>query len=360
MLRPVLPRVTILVLNWNSWRDTIECLESVFRIDTPGIRVVICDNASTDGSPLKLRAWAAGQLESAPRSTDPRLRALTVPPVPKPIPIVECAVEEVLTGGGAAHDGARLVLIHTGANRGFAGGCNVGIRYALVRDDFDFLWILNNDTVVDPHALSAMLTRMAAAPGAGICGSTLLLYDTPDTVQTLGGATYDRVLGIVRHIGADRNREAPRPTEREVESAMRYVVGASMLVSKVFLRDVGLMSEEYFLYYEELDWAVRARGRYTLCVALDSIVYHKEGGSIGTSSVPGRGSITSDYYRTVNRIRFTRRHDPWLLPFALAAVFGALLNRLRRGQWRRAVMIAAILVGADSGPPRMEHEVANP
>jgi len=337
------PKVYIILLNWNSWRDTVECLESVLRSDYPDFQVIVCDNDSSDGSLERIREWADGGIPAPPSGND-LPASLTVPPVPKPVPFVEYGRCEAEAGGDRRAADRPLVLIRTGANLGFAGGCNVGLRYAMARDDFGYAWLLNNDTVAEPAALAAMVARMAETPGAGVCGSKLLYYDRPDTVQTLGGYRFNRWLAMPRPLGQQRHSsEAVDAEAAELETG--YVAGASMLVSREFLRRIGLMDERYFLFFEEMDWAVRSRGRFSLVFAPRSIVYHKEGASTGTNSGGGGNSPLSEYYFNRNRVRFSRRHYPLMLPTVILGILISLLNRIRRGQPENARMIAKALFG---------------
>jgi GT2 family glycosyltransferase len=339
------PRTYILLLNWNGWGDTIECLESLFRLRYPNYRVVVCDNGSDDGSMDRIRAWAEGRLDPwvPPRV---EVRNLTMPTVEKPIPYREYGRASAETGGEAGED-PPLVLIQTGKNLGFAGGNNVGLRYGLAKGDLDYAWILNNDTVCRSDALDCMVRRMEQKSGAGFCGSTILFYSKPVTVHALGGATYNRWLGSNRHLGLFLKYPLA-VDEAAIEKRMKYVVGASMLVSRRLLEDVGLMCEDYFLYFEELDWATRAGGRYSLAYASGSVVYHKEGGSIGTGSDPMEKSFLSDYHSLRNRLIFTRKHHPMSLPTVWLGLFVALVNRLRRGQKDRARMILRLIRGKDA------------
>ena len=194
--------VSIVVLNWNGWKDTIECLESVFRLDYVGFRVIVCDNASSDGSMEKIKRWAKGELVA--ESPNPELSRLISPPVPKPIRFIEVLPDQM--GYTAASSSAQLVLIQTGANLGFAGGNNVGLRYALRDPNCQFFWILNNDTVVEPASLSAMVQLMQAQPAVGLCGSLALSYYHPRQVQSEGGLRYSRWFARV-----------PKPQNRTVD-----------------------------------------------------------------------------------------------------------------------------------------------
>ncbi|QXE92340.1 glycosyltransferase family 2 protein [Geomonas subterranea] len=329
----------VILVNYNGWRDTLECLETLLRSEYRDFRVVVCDNGSTDNSLERIGAWAAG---TEPAQVGGRYARLAASPLDRPIPFVRYG-KAAAEAGGDRDENAPLILVECGANLGFAGGNNVGLRYALARG-CDWVWLLNNDTVVEPQALGNLVDRLAGTPGAGICGSTLLLYGEPSRVQALGGGWYCRWLGLAWHLG--RLGRWPQRVDRDqVERRMSYPVGASMLVSADFLREVGLMCEEYFLFFEELDWVLRSRGRFRMLYAPDSVVYHKVGGAIGTSSHPGRKSLACDYWNIRNRIFFTRRWYPAALPTVYLTLAGALLTRALLGKWDRVAMIFTLMCG---------------
>lgn len=333
--------VYVVLLNWNGWGDTIECLESIFRVVSPEFRVLVCDNASSDSSLDHIKSWAEGRLSPLAASGS-RHGGGASHSVRKPIRFVEYDRAEA-ESGGAEGECVPLVLVRNGENLGFAGGNNVGIRYALARDDFDYVWLLNNDTVVEPESLAHLVERMRETPDAGMCGSTLLYYDRPEKVQALGGGYYCKWIGLPWHQGRLRRADQIRNRDR-AERWMNYIVGASMLVSKEFLRDVGLMCEDYFLYFEETDWALRAKGKFRLVYAPESVVYHKVGASIGTSSNPVNKSMTCDFYNVRNRLLFSKRFFPYALPTVYLVLLGTLLSRLYMRKWDRAKMILRLFV----------------
>jgi GT2 family glycosyltransferase len=336
-------RVYVLILNWNGWKDTIECLESVFRNEAKDYRVIVCDNDSQDDSVAHIKAWAEGRLDVALRPND-GLRALSFPPVNKPINFVEYNRGTAETGGDSDRDDVKLVLIATGGNLGFAGGNNVGLRYALARDDFDYVWLLNNDTVIKCDALEHMIARMQRMPSAGVCGSTLFYYSMPDIVQACGGGTYNKWLGTTQMLGSFS--PIGSVSADIVEDKLIFVAGASMLVSRAFLQQIGLMEEKYFLYYEEIDWSTRAGKRFRLCYAQDSLVYHKEGSSIGTNSTePHKKSLTADYYGVRSRLIFASLFYPRYLAFIYVGLIPVFINRIRRKQWRHINMLLSLVFG---------------
>jgi GT2 family glycosyltransferase len=314
--------VYVILLNWNGWQDTLECLESVYRLQYPRFVVIVCDNASSDGSIEKIEDWAKGKIISSCEAPD--LRRLVRPPISKPI-----ALNVISSLDRAANDSADagLILIQTGGNLGFAGGNNVGIRYALAQNDCDYVWLLNNDTVVEPDSLSTMVQMADADPWLGICGSQLRNYHFPHDVQTMGGRRYSRWSGRTRPL-----REIGTPRISTEPGSPDYVEGASMLISRRCLETIGLLRESYFLYCEEIDLVARAQSRFRFGYAPESIVYHKEGASTGSSHRRANRSTVSDFYQARSRIDFVRLYHPWFLPSVVAAVIFGALQRVAIGK----------------------------
>lgn len=328
---------TVVLLNWNGWKDTIECLESVFRLDGPAFRVVVCDNASADGSWERIRQWANGELQAG--AENPELRHLGRPHIEKPVEYRELTRAEAESQ--TSIDDHRLVLIQNGENLGFAGGCNVGLRFALFDTHCQYFWLLNNDTVVEPTALSAMVRLLQQRPEVGICGSLNISYHSPKQVQAQGGKLYCRWTSRVHKFKAMTVDQLDSNPE-----AMDFINGASMLVTREFLEGVGLMEESYFLYFEELDWAMRAKGRFELGYAAKSIIYHKEGACLGSSPNRNQRSLLADTYLARNRILFTRRFFPWAVPTVILSVTFAACYHLCRGDIARArAMLVNLLRG---------------
>ena len=331
-------KVYIIILNYNGWADTIECLESVLRNNHQNYQVVVIDNNSPNNSMEYIKAWAEGKLDVWVNPDNP-LRHLSSPPVKKPIPYVFYNREEAEKGGNPELEEKLknkintttdylLVLIQTGNNIGFAGGNNVGLRYTLSRDDFEYVWLLNNDTVVKPEALTQMVKRMKERPDAGMCGSTLPFYYDPEKLWALAGATYNKWFAMPQCIGLFQPMKQT-VNHKEVEKRMDYLAGASMLLSRLFLHDIGLMSEDYFLYFEELDWAMRARGRYALAYAPKSIVYHRVSAS-NVSYKSKKNNRMSEYFMYRNKLLFTYKFFPFALLLVLpTASLIFLLKQLR-------------------------------
>ncbi len=336
----------VVILNWNGWRDTLACIDTVLASSDAPLRVVVCDNGSTDGSLDEITEWAEGR-RGIDLPAHPRLARLLSGRRGVAWQLIDrCEVEQ----GNAPAARQPLVLIDNAANLGFAAGNNVGIRYALQQQDMARVWLLNNDTLVEPTALKHMIERLAGEPAPAICGSRLMFTDDPTVVQAIGGNCYNPWTG---NASESLGRYLPESSFLDAgafEAQLDYLCGASMLLPRAFLEQVGLMCEDYFLYYEEVDWMTRNNGRFRQLVAADAVVYHKEGSSIGSASLDSRPSPLSEYYMFRNKLRFTLRYHPLRFPVAYLATWVQVLNRARRGYLDSALRIAAILLGVGRCP----------
>ena len=317
-------KVYVVILNWNGWADTIACLESVFQNTYSNFQVIVCDNGSTDASMDKIKQWARGYLRAG---LPDELTLGAIGQCTKPISYTEVSISDINI------ENEPLILIEIGKNLGFAGGNNVGLRFALAQKDFAYVWVLNNDTIIAKNSLDELVNTMEEDHSIGICGSRLMYYDTPFQIQALGGK-YNKFLGTSSHI-----------VEQKDLNTIDYVVGASMLVSKHFIETIGVMGQDYFLYYEDLDWSIRGKKLFKLACSLNSIVYHKEGASTG-GNTKGKNtkSKISDYYSIRNRVLFTKKYFKWYLPTVYLGLIITVINRIRRKQYSRLWMILKIIL----------------
>jgi len=316
-------RVAIVLVNWNGWRECIECIDSVLGQAHPNFQLIVVDNDSADRSVEHIAAWCASP------EADAKWR--------RHAGVVRYSDDAART----PVDESRVRLLRSGGNLGFAGGCNLAIKAAGL-ENFAYFWFLNPDTVVTRQALPELLARAQRDPRIGIVGSTLRYYDAPDTVQALGGATLDRGNASSRHIGQGEPISIVPGDGSSVERELAYVMGASMLVSAAFIRAVGLMQEDYFLYYEEADWAARGRGQFDLGYAPRSEVFHKSGAN-SSKLMPLYSA--GFYYR--NRLRFVRRFLPERMAAAKRRLCAEMFYHFARGRWGLARCIAKVLVFKD-------------
>lgn len=267
------PSVAIIILNWNNWPDTLVCVESCRKLTWPDVRIIIVDNGSTDGSEERLRE--------------------------------RCPDAE---------------LIQTGANLGFAGGNNIGIRHALERGA-EYVWLLNNDAVADPEALTMLVKAMETDPVAAVAGSKVYYHDDPERIWCAGGMWRKGGLRL-RQRGANRLNKG----QFETPVALGSVSGCSMLLRSTALREIGLLDEGYFLYWEDTDWCARAGERgYRVLFVPASRVWHKVSASVAPRSQ------RQYYYNTRNGLIFCVRHDMVSLPLFLAYVTADVVVGMLRG-----------------------------
>jgi len=211
------------------------------------------------------------------------------------------------------------------------------IRYALVKDYFKYIWLLNNNTTIEKNSSSNLVSKFEIYKNndkkVSIIGSKFLYYDKLNIIYGIGG-TYNKWFAVAQHLGVFEEDRGQYDNDNVVNK-IDYVIGASMLVSKDFIRDVGLMCEDYFLYFEELDWVLRGKKKgYQLGYCWKSKVYHKEGSTIGSSSKGKEKSEISDYYGLRNRIVFTKKFYPNYLWSVYLGFAGVIFNRLRRKKYK--------------------------
>lgn len=342
---PLPPLLGVVIVNYRGTGDTIECLESLLRSTLP-MKVVVVENGSGDESADQLRTWAAGELDSVAEASE--MAAFSSPPLAKPVPLAEVAAKSV--GSAARSSGlvAPLTLIHSDVNLGFAGGNNLGLRYLLGDRQLEHFWLLNNDTVVAPDAAMALLSRMMATPRVGMCGTVVRQYWDPDRIQALNGSTFNKFTGNSRSLGGEQLYTV-NFSPQDVADATDFVLGASLAVSRDFLVEVGLMEEDYFLYFEEIDWAVRNRKlrerAFQIAFAHGAAVFHKAGRSIGSGSARAKRNAFADYWLARSRLKFTWRHYRWMWPLHWLICWGQVLRRLVRRQGSNAMAIARAALG---------------
>lgn len=326
----------ILLLNWNGWRDSIACLDSLLPDIHRGASVIVCDNQSSDDSLAHIESWAAGGISSQ-QPEQSRLAALQSHALAKP---KTQRITRTQAESGDADASAQLILVDNAANLGFAAGNNVGMRFALAQKDMTHLWLLNNDTLVEPSCLTNMRERLSHHDKPAVCGSVIHFFDNPQIIQCIGGNRFDTRRGRAMESEGRYLEESELSRHSDVEQNLDYLTGCSMLLPREFLETVGLMNEAYFLYYEEIDWFTRAAGQFDLLVASDARLYHREGGSIGSRSWSRGPSLTSDLHMFRSRIHFMKSYYPQNLWRCSASNWLDVAKRLLKGQWRNAAVIA--------------------
>lgn len=331
-------KVYIVIVNWNGWKDTIECLTAVFQNSYPNYQVIVVDNNSSDGSIEQIKNWAEGEVRSDGKYDMYETGNRPIPYFELDSLFVEnnssLELEHVLDRQLDRCITHPLVLIQTGENLGFAGGNNVGIRCGLNWDDNAFFWLLNNDTVIEPDALQCLVEVAEKDKFVGIVGSKILYFHNPGVIQAAGGGVLYPLIGRFKYIGGGK-RDDDRWNRQFYIS---YVMGASMLIKRNVIEDIGLLESKYFLGWEETDFCTKAlRSGWKLDYAYKSRVRHKNSATIGINSA------SSDYYGTRNSIWFLREYYWYAVPSAI--LFGVITKPMVR-LWRRQVDRIPLLLRA--------------
>ena len=245
--------VSIITVNYNGLRDTCEMIDSFRSRETyPRYEIIVVDNGS--------RLPEAEEIQERYRDN----------PVPG----------GSLSGSPVSFPPVKVVR---NINNGFAGGNNAGLKAAAG----DYLFFINNDTLIKEPVLDALVRRIKSdSPRNGGVSPMLKFAARPDTLR-------NTAIGFMQ-------QDSPRfRIPRETAS----LHGAAMMVSRRALQDAGTMSEVYFLFYEELDWSAQLRkAGYRLWYEPAAVVYHKEG------MTARRGSPTREFYLSRARMLFARRN----------------------------------------------------
>jgi GT2 family glycosyltransferase len=273
-------QTAIIVLNWNAPQDTIQCLESLLPlVEKNQARIIVCDNDSNDNSVDLITRWALMHFPDNCENADE----------------------------------AQFVLFQIESNSGYAAGNNVGIQYALDHD-FQYVWILNNDTVVAENALTALFDCIEQHPEVGCYGSTLVDYSEPDKVQCAAGCRYNPLTTVRTEIYHDCDLAWVNNQQQNIK--LDYVCGAAMFLRADALRKIGLLNQQFFLYYEELDLAQRLKKMgYQLGWCKASIIHHQQ---------PSKKQVNQDqqqflhYHENRSTLIYTWSHHRLLFIFAAA------------------------------------------
>jgi len=242
------PLVSIITVNYNHSETTIELIESLSKISYPNIEIIVVDNASPDDNPKLIK-------QKHPS----------------------------------------VILIESVINYGFAGGNNLGI----MRARGDYVLLLNNDVIVPVDFLEPLVLKLVNNPDYGAISPKIHYYHTLNTIQYAGFTPIDTK--TVRNMTIGKGELDKGQYDKDYETA--YAHGAAMMVPMDVIKHVGMMSYEFFLYYEEADWCNRIRNAgYKIGYVHNSKVFHKE------SVTTGKLGVIKVYYLTRNRLVYMRRN----------------------------------------------------
>jgi hypothetical protein len=257
------PLLTIIVLTWNNFADTAECLHSLRKLNYPQYNVVLVDNGSTDGSIERLQ------------SEFPEVK-----------------------------------IIKNGKNLGYAGGNNIGIEYALSKDA-DYIILLNNDTIVDVNLATELIQASHETGNLGIFGCVNYYYNDRKKIQFSGGIFNWKTGDII-----DTTRHKIDKGQFQLLKEVDTVVGSCLFLPTTIIKTVGLLDNRYFLTFEESDLCCRVKkAGYKVYTYMGAGIWHKVSVT-GQAQKKGLNILT--YYAVRNRFLFLIRNSPkQFLPVSL-------------------------------------------
>ena len=255
-----MPKVTIIILNWNGWQDTIECLKSLNKIDYDNFEVAIADNGSTDNS-----------------------------------------VKEIEKFINSFNFNFPVLNLNFQENKGFAGGVNAVLRKFQAAES-DYTLLLNNDTIVSQDFLKELVKISESDEKIGIAGPTVYFYDKSNYINS-AGSKINWLMNKGLYLGYNEKDNGQFGND---SYGVGYISGACLLIKKEVINKIGLMPEEYFLYYEDTDWNFRAkRAGYKSVLVPAAKIWHKE--SVSAKKIGAKYV----YYHVRNGILFNRRCAPF-------------------------------------------------
>lgn len=287
-------KVIIVVLNYNSYEDTIECVNSLLALNYSNYQIIIIDNNSTDNSVNKIKNFLKKNNLKYSFFLEKNL----------------------------SFSNKKIVFIKAFENRGYSAGNNLGIRFAKLVN-YDYIWILNNDTIVDKNSLKNFVECAENSnKRIGFFGNPIF-YHKKNFLQGIGGK-YNKFIAQSSNIAYKEKdlKEACKKINK-----VDYPIGASIFFKKDFIEEVGMLNETYFLFFEEMDLVIRAKNMgWDFEICCNSIIWHKE--SVSTNKF----KTFVECIRLRNRIIFTKRYFPCYLLFVCISFIPVVFNRIKRGK----------------------------
>lgn len=306
--------VIIIIVNYNGSDDTIECLNALIKLKEHPLGIIVVDNASNNDSVAKIfNEWSK---------------------ISNPILINENNINN-------KYYNAVNIIAVANKNNGYAAGNNIGIKIAFRNKNCKSIWLINNDTIPDKNALSELCFEYNKYKCPYIIGSTLIYNHDRKTVQCLSSGLLNKFIGTTKHIkeGLDIYKVS-NIDKYHIDKKINYVNGASIFIHKDIITKTGLLNEKFFMYYEDVEFCIRAKKYNFGCLwAPKSIVYHKEGAS--------SKKFNNLHFLTLrNRIFFTKIHYPWFLFAVCLSYFLVIFNKFYKiGKFDISIILRSIYEG---------------
>jgi GT2 family glycosyltransferase len=256
-------KLAIVLINWNSFELTKDTLESLQQTTYTNYDCIVVDNGSVDGSGQALK--------------------LQFP---------------------------NIILIESETNKGFTGGNNLGMDYAL-QQDYEYIMMLNNDVAVEPNFLEPLVARLDENPSVGAVQPLIYFHHDRNLIWN-AGSTFNALLGICNT--PDYNKKDPEHQFKYKLKKIDWITGCAFMMRASVLKKVGLLKEAFFIYYEDVDLSFRIKqAGYILGYVPESVIYHIAGMSHKSKTKEKEGFVSPKvhYLNNRNRIWFLKVHTPW-------------------------------------------------
>ena len=337
------PFVSIVLVNYNTAADTIECIDSILNIDKIDLSIVVVDNSTSDDFNTKLNSWIKKEYKPHYKIPDSLTDNLSGKTPEKYSSISTNDIDEYLTQNKS--EPVKLTVIKNSENTGFAKANNIGIKYSLQFSP-TYLWLLNNDTVIKKDALEQLIKfhtdLKSQGVNIGLAGSKILFYSNPEIIQAVGDR-FNILTTRSYHIGLNEN-----DTGQYDDKAFQidYPYGASLFFNSEYIRKVGFMSEDYFLYFEEIDWVTRGRKKgFIPAICTTSKIFHKQGISTGKSITQKKIPSFIACLMYSNLLKFYWKYYPFLYPIAWIRLLLKMNLTFIKGNINETKLIFKILLG---------------
>lgn len=288
------PLVSIILLNWNGYEDTLEALESLYQINYPNYNVIVADNNSTNDSVEKIKEYTLGNIRVETEYTkyvDNKPIKLTI--------VNEGEYSEI--DNTSDENEKKLLLIKNNENYGFAKGNNIAIDYTIKYDNPDYILLLNNDTIVDPNFLEKLINVAQNDSKIGLLGPKFYYYDyegSHETIWCIGS-----VVDLDHFPGHHSIMEEPDYDLTQDVIECDWVSGAGALIKTEAMPE-SYLSTEFFFGCEDVDLAISIKEKgYKVVTVMDSIIWHKVGMSRHKNS-----TFKTEYNHIKTNLQFIKKH----------------------------------------------------
>ena len=287
------PKIAIIIINWNTFQLTFNCLKSLEACSYNNISFFLVDNGSIDGSGDKI--------------------ALEFPEVN---------------------------YIKNEKNEGFTGANNLALK-AILEQDFDYVLLLNNDTEVKPNFLSLLEAKMNSDDKLAATQPLILNFKNKDTIWNAGGS-FNTFFGLTK----TRLKGMIFNPQLNIETSTQWITGCCILVKTSVVKQVGLLDNRFFAYFEDVDWSIRMTNLgYKLAVVPESIIYHHTSGSTKKNNASNEGNLSpyAHFLNVRNHIYLIKKHTffntlgSWI--YQIVKIFAFSIYFILRGRFIKLKMV---------------------